>query len=194
MKRAAVVFVLALSMTLPALAQETSPAAKYFSGLQLVDQNGRTVDLYALMKGRTIGINTFFATCSGSCPVMGRTFAALQDQFGEHMGKDLVLVSITVDPVQDTPAKLKAYAKGMKARDGWYFLTGSREQVDAALKKLGQYVESPDQHMNVMIFGNEKTGLWKKAFGLAKTSELAVILSSVLNDDGTTPVATFPGR
>jgi len=50
---------------------------------------------------------------------------------------------------------------------GWQFLTGEKQNVDLVLKKLGQYVESRDAHSNLIIVGNEPTGLWKKAFGLA---------------------------
>lgn len=173
-----------------ATAQPAAPSAassKYFANLSLVDQDGNATDLYSLMKNRTIVINTFFATCTGSCPVMTATLNAIQNRFADRLGKDLVLVSITVDPKNDTPAKLKSYANGAKAVAGRYFLTGSKEQVDAALKRIGQYVESPDRHMNVMIVGNEKTGLWKKAFALAKPEEIVEIVRSVLDDDGTTP-------
>ena len=163
-------------------------ASKYFQGLTLVDQNGANVDLYALMKDRTIVINSFFATCTASCPVTARTLQALQVRYAERLGKDLVLVSITVDPEKDTPAKLKEHARHLKAAPGWYFLTGSKAQVDLALKRIGQQVESPDQHTNVMIIGNEKTGLWKKAFSLAKVEDIVEIVGSVLNDDGTAPV------
>ncbi len=172
---------------LPLLAAD-SPSAKYFANLALVDQDGNATDLYALMKGRTIVINSFFASCTGSCPVMTGTFNAIQERFADRLGKDLVLVSITVDPKNDTSAKLKSYASGAKAVAGRYFLTGSKGQVDAALKRIGQYAESPEQHKNVMIVGNEKTGLWKKAFGLAKPEEIVEIVRSVLDDDGTTPV------
>ena len=182
MKR--LVFLLFLAM--PLLAQE-SPSAKYFANLPLVDQQGHAVDLYSLMKGHTIVINTFFATCTGSCPVMTGSLNAVQTRFADRVGKDLVLVSITVDPKNDTPAKLKAYATGTKAVAGRYFLTGSQEQVEAALKRIGQYAAAPEQHTNVIIVGNEKTGLWKKAFGLAKPEEIVEIVRSVLDDDGTTP-------
>ena len=162
-------------------------SAKYFADLKLVDQDGNTVDLYSLMKGRTIVMHSFFATCTASCPILTKTVAAVQERFGERLGKDLVLVSITVDPANDTPAKLKAYARTMNARPGWYFLTGTREQVNAALQKIGQYSESRDGHTNVMIVGNEKTGLWKKAFGLAKTADILAVVDSVVNDDGRQP-------
>jgi protein SCO1/2 len=166
---------------------QASPSANYFANLPLVDQDGHTTDLYSLMKGRTIVLHSFFATCTGSCPVMTRTLNAIQERFADRLGRDLVLVSLTVDPTNDTPAKLKAYASATKASPGRYFLTGSKEQVDAALRRIGQSAESPEQHANVMIVGNERTGLWKKAFGLAKPEEIVEIVRSVLEDDGTAP-------
>jgi protein SCO1/2 len=174
-----------------AVAQEPEPAPKaanpapsYFRDLALVDQNGTEVDLYALMKGRTIVINTFFASCSGSCPVMAAAFSAIQTHYGERVGRDLVLVSITVDPEHDTPAKLREYAKRVNAGAGWYFLSGTREQVDRALRKLGQYVEVREQHQNIFLIGNDRTGLWKKALGLAKPAELIEVVRSVVDDPG----------
>ena|SRR5690349_3103131 len=183
----AIALALALLCSISMAAQER-PSAKYFANLSLVDQNGNAVDLYSLMKGRTIVLHSFFATCTGSCPIMTRTLSAIEERFADRLGKDLVLVSLTVDPKNDTPAKLKAYATATKAGTGRFFLTGTQEQVDAALKRIGQFVTSPEQHANVIIVGNEKTGLWKKAFGLAKPEEIVEIVRSVVEDDGTTPV------
>jgi len=111
-----------------------------------------------------------------------KNLLAVQQTFAGRMGKDLVLVSITVDPINDTPAKLKAYANRVGAKNGWYFLTGSKEQVDAALRKIGQYAATPAEHMNVFAAGNDKTGLWKKLSGLAKSDEIVAGVGSVLND------------
>jgi protein SCO1 len=183
----------ALARTIEEVAQATpqvaapSPSANYFANLSLVDQDGHATDLYTLMKGRTIVLNSFFASCTGSCPIMTGTFNAIQERFADRLGKDLVLVSITVDPKNDTAEKLKSYAGSANAVAGRYFLTGSAEQVDAALKRIGQSVTAPEQHMNVIVVGNEKTGLWKKAFGLAKPQEVVEIVRSVLDDDGTAP-------
>src|SRR5260370_20429257 len=124
MKPCGVLFCLLLA--LPLFAADPSASSRYFANLTLVDQDGNAVDLYSLMKGRTIVIHSFFTTCAASCPIMTRTIAAMQDRFADRLGKDLVLVSITVDPANDTPAKLKAYAKGMKSQPGWYFLPRSK--------------------------------------------------------------------
>jgi cytochrome oxidase Cu insertion factor (SCO1/SenC/PrrC family) len=160
-------------------------AKSYFADLVLTDQDGRTVKLYDdVMAGKTVVINSFFATCHGSCPVMSGNFVAIQKAFADRLGKDLVLVSITVDPQSDTPEKLRAYAKSVKAQPGWYFLTGAQENVDKALRRLGQYVEDKNDHQNLFLVGNLQTGLWKKAFGLAKPDDLVKVVESVLNDRG----------
>jgi len=162
---------------------QPSPAQKYFTDVVLVNQDGREMRLYSdLLKGRIVIINAFFTTCQGSCPVMARTFALIQDRLGDRLGRDVFLISVTVDPATDTPAKLKEYAERFKAKPGWHLLTGKKENVDAALYKLGQYVENKDSHLSIMIVGNEPTGLWKKAFGLAKPEEIIKVIESVLND------------
>ena len=63
-------------------------------------------------------------------------------------------------------------------------MTGPKENVDAALKKLGQYVDNREAHQNLFLIGNDKTGLWKKAFGLAKPEEIFPVVDSVVNDKG----------
>jgi protein SCO1 len=191
-RRAAWLTLLLIAVALP-MAAQSSPAAAYFGGIVLTDQDGHRVRLYEdLMKGRTIVLNSFFASCSASCPVMGRAYVALQERFAGRLGKELTLVSITVDPENDTPAKLKEYAAKQHAKPGWVLLTGSKAEVEGALRKIGQYVESRDAHFNIMIVGNEPTGLWKKAFALAKPEEIAAIVESVLDDKGVPPPSPAP--
>ncbi|HEV7921144.1 MAG TPA: SCO family protein [Thermoanaerobaculia bacterium] len=182
-------FLLALLLIAPLIASAAdAPAAHYFADLKLTDQNGRRVDLYQdLMKGKTVVINSFFASCTASCVVMSRTFIYMQEKFGDRVGSDVTLVSISVDPEHDTPEKLKAYAKRVGARPGWFLLTGTREQVDAALRKLGQYTEGREGHLNVIVAGNDRTGLWKKALGIAKSEEVYKVVASVADDKGETP-------
>ncbi len=169
-----------------------SPAHQYFTDVELTDQDGKPRRLYSdLLAGRTVVIDVFFTQCTGSCPVVTATMARLQAELGDRLGKDLYLLSFSVDPQNDTPARLKEYAARFGARPGWLFLTGKKENVDLALHKLGQYVEQRDAHSNILLVGNERTGLWKKVFGLAKPAEIATIVQGVLDDRGDAP---SPGR
>ncbi len=149
----------------------------------LVNQNGERMRFYSdLLQGKVVIIDSFFATCQGSCLPMNRNLEKLQEALGDHIGKDVYIISISVDPQVDTPASLKEYAKKLHARPGWYFLTGEKRNVDWVLNKLGQYVNDKQDHLNIFIIGNERTGLWKKAFGLARSDELVKVVESVLND------------
>jgi protein SCO1/2 len=160
-----------------------SPSKHYFTDVELVNQNGEKMRFYSdLLEGKVVIINSFFATCAGSCLPLNRNLEKLQAALGEHMEKDVHIISISVDPTVDTPGNLKAYAKKLNAGPGWYFLTGDKESVDFALKKLGHFVDNKQDHLNIFIIGNERTGLWKKAFGLAKPDELMKVVDSVLND------------
>ncbi|HKR13480.1 MAG TPA: SCO family protein [Pyrinomonadaceae bacterium] len=164
-------------------AAEQSAAQKYFSDIQLVNQNGEKMRFYSdLLQGKTVIINSFFATCQGSCLPLSRNLQKVQEALGDRLGKDARIISISVDPAVDTPGALKAYANKLQAKPGWYFLTGDKASVDFALKKLGQFVENKEGHTNLFIIGNESTGLWKKAFGLAKSEDIVKVVDSVIND------------
>lgn len=163
--------------------EKGSVAEKYFSDVELIDQDGRKVRFYTdVLKNKVVAINTFFTTCTSICPPMNRNFEKMQEALGDRLGKDAFLVSISVDPETDTPTRLKEYGKRFHAKPGWLFLTGKKENVDWALYKLGQYVETKDNHTSIFIIGNEPKGLWKKAFGLANAAELIKILEDVIND------------
>lgn len=160
-----------------------SSAEKYFTDVLLVNQDGEKMRFYSdLLKGKTVIINSFFATCQGSCLPITRNLEKVQEALGDRLGKDARIISISVDPAVDTPAELKAFGKKFHARPGWYFLTGPKENVEFVLKKIGQFVSDKQDHYNIIIVGNEPSGLWKKAFGLAKSDALIEVVESVLDD------------
>ena len=164
-------------------AETQTPALKYFTDVELINQDGAKLRFYSdLLKGHTVVIIPFFATCTNVCPPMNATMRKIQQALGSRVGKEIYLISITVDPVNDTPERLKEYAAKFHAEPGWYFVTGKPENVNLALQKLGQYVPDKNDHSTIMIIGNEATGLWKKAFALSPASALVTIIEGVAND------------
>lgn len=162
---------------------EQTPAQKYFSDVELINQDGEKVHFYTdILKGKVVVVNAFFTTCTSICPPMNRNMEKIQEALGDRLGKEVFLVSISVDPVTDTPPRLKEYAQKFHARAGWTFLTGKKENVDWALYKIGHYVENKDDHTNIFIIGNEPKSLWKKAFGLAQSAELIRLVEEVAAD------------
>lgn len=180
-----VLVVIVLATSLFAQDQQQSAAEQYFTNTVLVDQNGTSHEFYrGLLKGKTVVITSFHTSCTSSVPVYNRTLEKIQAVFDVRMVSELLIISITLDPENDTPAKLRDYATKFNAGRGWLFLTGSKQNVELLLKKLGYYVEDIDSHSSLITIGNDKTSLWKKANGLAKAGDVIEIVRSVLEDEG----------
>jgi len=164
-------------------ADKEAPARNYFTDTVLINQDGKPMRFYSdLLRGKVVIINTFFTTCTSVCPPMSKNLEKIQNWLGDRLGKDVHIISISVDTSTDTPPRLKDFGKKFNAKPGWYFLTGKKENADFALRKIGQFVESKDDHSTIIIIGNLRTGLWKKAMGLAKAEDLIKVVDGVLND------------
>ncbi|MGA9773520.1 MAG: SCO family protein [Blastocatellia bacterium] len=149
-------------------------AAAYFPNTVMLTQDNKPVRFFDdLLKGKTVIINFMFTTCTGICPPMTANLAKVQDYLGERVGRDVNMISISVDPTVDTPEALRKYADSFKAKTGWYFLTGKKEDVDLVLRKVGGFVKEKDDHSTLLMIGNIETGEWVKAFAMAKPAEIA---------------------
>ena len=165
--------------------QRIAAARKYFSDVVLLNQEGREMRFYSdLIEDNTVIMIPFFTTCTSVCPPMNRNLERIQEWLGDRLGKDVVMMSITVDAENDTVPRLKEFSQRYHAKPGWYFLGGKKDNVDLALKKIGQYVDNKDDHNSIMILGNQRTGLWKKALALSKFEELLKVVASVVEDKG----------
>jgi protein SCO1 len=151
-----------------------SQAAQYFPNLELMTQDAKPVHFYDdLLKGRTVLINFMFTTCAGVCPTMTANLVRVQRQLGDRVGRDIVMISLTVDPETDTPAVLKDYAAKFGAKAGWYFLTGKKDNVEWILYKLGGYVPEKNDHTSLLIAGNVARGGWRKISSLDNPQSIA---------------------
>jgi protein SCO1/2 len=105
---------------------------------QLTDQDGRPLGS-ADLRGKVLAIDFIYTRCPlpDVCPRLAADFAALQRRFPDALGKDLMLLSVTVDPEFDTPAVLAAYARRWSADSrGWRFLTGDVSKLAAQLGEV----------------------------------------------------------
>ncbi|QQS40639.1 MAG: SCO family protein [Acidobacteriota bacterium] len=165
--------------------EQPSAAEQYFTNTELVDQNGTPHKFFSgLLKGKTVVISSFHTSCTSTVPVYNRTLGKIQEEFKDRMGSELLIISITLDPENDTSGKLKEYAAKFNAGPGWLFLTGSKADVEFMLRKLGYYVEDIEAHNSVITVGNGKTSLWKKVNGLANAGDVIEAVRGVLDDKG----------
>jgi protein SCO1 len=160
----------------------SSGSSTYFPNLVMLTQDNRPVHFYDdLLKGKVVLINFIFTTCQGVCSPMTANLARVQNYLAEHLGKEVTMISISVDPTVDTPERLKKYADSFKVKPGWYFLTGEKKNVDWVLYKLGGYVSDKAQHSSVLIIGNEATGEWMKVLAMSNPTEIASAVTKLLD-------------
>ncbi len=155
----------------------------YFTDHRLVTQDGKTLRFYTdLLRDKVVIINFFYVNCSTVCPLQGTVLNDLQTLLGDHLGRDIVMISITVDPEHDSPEVVRDYARVFNPKKGWVFLTGRKDIVNWVNYKLGGYTEVPAEHSTLYLLGNVRTGHWMKVKPDAKAKALAGYLMDLLEE------------
>jgi len=140
----------------------------------LTDQNGRSVRFDELVRGKIAVVNFIFTSCTTVCSPMGASFAALQQKLGTR--GDVALISVTIDPGTDTPARLKSWSERFHARPGWTLLTGPPEDIERLLKTFGVYTANRFAHTPVALVGSEVSGRWERVSGLLTADKFVTVI------------------
>lgn len=147
--------------TMPGAKDSDAARRSYFTDLRITTNEGRELRFYSdLLKDKTVLLSFYYLDCGTVCPLQNKVLAELQGLLGERLGKDILVLSISVDPARDTPELVKAYARAWNAKPGRLFLTGSKINVDWINYKLGYYTEDPPTHKTTYLLGNVKSGHW----------------------------------
>ena len=149
--------------------------------VEVLDQDGNVRHFYSdLVKGKTVAVNFIFTNCTTICPPLGATFARVQRDLGEKVGKDVYFISVSVDPLTDTPERLKAWGAKFKAGPGWTFVTGNKEEIDRLLRALGAFSARREDHTPSVIIGNDARDVWTRTYGLASASQMVGVINGML--------------
>ena len=157
-------FVAAASTASDAAAAADEKARQYFSNVELIDQDGQRLHFYDdVLRDRVVVISFIFTNCQGACPLMTRNLTMIRDMLPEVERNEIQFVSISLDPVRDTPAAMKKFAQTHDAdQDGWLFLTGQPDNVNFVTKRLGSYTDDLEAHTTVLIAANVRNAHWTK--------------------------------
>lgn len=137
----------------------------------LVNQNGTKVRLREVLKSdKPIIVDFIFGTCTTICPILSVGYANLQQKLGAN-SRDVHLVSISIDPENDTPKVMKDYLKRYRAKPGWDFLTGSRSDIDKVMYAFNAYIPNKMSHYPLTLIRSPRDGKWIRIFGLLSSSE-----------------------
>jgi protein SCO1/2 len=113
------------------------PKSAIFADVALRDQEGQAV-LVGQLHGKTLVLNFLFASCPSVCPLQTRELARLQQAIEPALRARVQFLSVSVDPVHDTPAVLKQFAAAHGARlDNWRFASAPPRDTALFTSRLG---------------------------------------------------------
>jgi protein SCO1/2 len=137
----------------------------------LVNQDGKKVRLKSYLEtDQPVVVDFIYGTCTTICPVLSAGYINLQRRM-ETANKLPKLVSITIDPENDTPKVMKEYLKKYRAKPGWDFLTGSRQDIDKVMRAFNAYIPDKMSHYPLNMIRSPKDGSWIRLLGIMSSKE-----------------------
>ena len=137
----------------------------------LINQDGRKVRLRnLLLSDKPVIVDFIFGTCTTICPVLSAGFSNLQHKLGPESG-GMSLVSISIDPENDTPQVMKDYLQRFRAKPGWDFLSGSRKDIDSVMKAFNAYMANKMSHYPLNFIRRPDDGKWVRLYGMMSSGD-----------------------
>ena len=156
---------------------------RFFTDLNVITHEGKELRFYSdLLKDKLVVISFFYTSCPTAQPALITSFK-LQKRLRDRLGRDILILSIGVDPENDTLEVVRQYAKKFNPQKGWLFLTGSEKNMDVINRRLGNTNNLPEGHLRLFLLGNLKTGHWIKLVDTAADIALAMGLDSLELED-----------
>ena len=178
------------------------PYAEYFPNVVVHTHDGRKALFYHdLLRGKTVLVNCMSLTNEAVYSVT-TNLVEVQRLLGERLGRDVFMYSLTVDPENDTPHVLRAFAEEQGIKPGWLFLSGQTDDMQLLRGRLFAH-DATHQHgaavvrdcsMGLVRYGNEAVGLWGSVPAKSEAEWIVKRLSWVQSRTLAPPVTTFKRR
>jgi protein SCO1/2 len=137
----------------------------------LVNQDGKKVRFKALVEtNQPVIVDFIYGTCTTICPVLSAGYVNLQNRLGPA-SNNVRLISISIDPEHDSPKVMKEYLKRYRAKPGWDFLTGSRQDIDKVMRAFNAYIPDKMSHYPLNLIRSPKDGRWTRLLGIMSSRE-----------------------
>jgi len=154
--------------------------------LSLRGMDDKEYSLESVLAGEgPVMVNFIFTTCPTICPVLSASFASFQQKLSPEELAEIRMVSITIDPEHDTPARLREYAAMFNASPSWRFYTGSLEAIIAVQKAFESYRGSKMNHAPLAFMRAGPGESWLRLEGFPKSSEMLAEYRALSGTDPT---------
>ena|SRR5437867_1215960 len=153
---------------------------QHLPNVEVITHEGRRVRFYDdLVRDKKVIINFMYAKCDGICVPTTMNLARVQKRLGDRVGRDIFMYSITLNPVEDSPAALREYRVLHGVHGSWLFLTGAPDDIEHLRRGLGfaftDPVEDADKtnHIGNVRYGVEPLMRWAACPGMANPEHIA---------------------
>ena len=157
-----------------------------FPNVPLLTHTGKEVRFYDdILKDQKVVINFMYTVCTNICTPVTQNILEAQRLLGDF-AKDINFYSISLTPLDDDPATLRAYMKNQQIGKGWTFLTGKPSDIERVRKGLGFSQGSPAEdadltnHAGMLRIGNERLVSWSHAQGVTSGRSIARMIRFAL--------------
>lgn len=166
----------------PAHAGETKSADVALRAATLTDHHGRPVRFpEEAVGGRIVVVSFVYTSCTTTCPITAALMAQVEAELaGVETGGEVRLLTISVDPVTDVPARMAAFAARFGAGPDWLWLTGDYRAVVDVLTGLDVYTPNFEEHPSVILVGDAQSGDWRRYFGVPSPNRLVDRIETLL--------------
>ncbi|MGE4606620.1 MAG: SCO family protein [Myxococcota bacterium] len=161
-----------------------------FPNTLLLTHDERPVRFYDdLVKDRIVIVNFMYASCDNICIPIAQNLSRVHKLLGDRMGRDILILSITIDSKVDDPAALRHYIElNGGDKEGWLYLTGDYDEIDRVRRSLGVYDLDPvidadkTEHSGLITFGNDRTDHWAALPALMDSEEIVETLLRITHE------------
>jgi protein SCO1/2 len=161
-----------MMMQMPSPPLQNSVADYIVPNVTMIREDGTKVNLRdEINDGKPVILNFIFTSCTTVCPVLSRTMSMVQTRLGPDANK-VHLVSISIDPEQDTPARLAEYAKRYHAGPDWHFYTGTLAASVTVQKAFDAYRGDKMDHAPATYLRRASGRQWLRMGGFATADEV----------------------
>ena len=157
-----------------------------FPNVPLLTHTGKEVRFYDdILKDQKVVINFMYTVCTNICTPVTQNILEAQRLLGDF-GKDINFYSISLTPLDDDPATLRAYMKDQQIGKGWTFLTGKPGDIERVRKGLGFSQGNAEadaditNHAGMLRIGNERMVSWSHAQGVTSGRSIARMIRFAL--------------
>ncbi len=135
--------------------------------VKVIRQDAQKLDFVKeIDDGRTVILDFVFVSCSAICPMLSHVFSKVQEKLTKD-GQKFHLISISIDPENDTPASLIEYGKKFSAGESWDFYTGTREASLVLQKAFNAYKGDKMKHASLILMRSAPNKSWLRLEGFA---------------------------